>query len=57
MSFVAITDEEGFVTALVGPFTSFAKANKWADKMTAQYEGHLQEPYTVLHPQDPKDFE
>ncbi len=54
--FVTVTDEEGFNTHIVGPFTPKA-ANKFVAKHEATYGGHCQEPYQTFKVTSPKDFE
>ena len=57
-AFVSILDDMGFVVALAGPFDNEDAAQEWADMMEAKDEHcDIQEPYTVLVPTDPKEFE
>lgn len=57
MYYVTATDEEGFNTAIIGPFKTYKAADKWASKMESSYEGDLQEPYQAFPVTTPKDFE
>lgn len=53
--FVTITDDEGFNTNIIGPFTQKG-ADKWISDKNEDYEGCCQEPYQDFVPMTPQEY-
>lgn len=53
--YVTVTDEEGFNSHIVGPFTE-EEATSFVSEQEAKYGGHCQEPYQILDITSPDEY-